>query len=38
MRSLANVEDNAAVAEAPPPTAEELALLAEHRWQKSFYS
>jgi aryl-alcohol dehydrogenase-like predicted oxidoreductase len=38
MRSLTNVERNAAVAEAPPLTAEELALLAKHRWQKNFYS
>lgn len=38
MRSLANVERDAAVAEAPPLTAEELALLAKHRWQKNFYS
>jgi len=38
MRSLANVERNAAVAKAPPLTAEQLALLARHRWQKNFYS
>ncbi|MDX3243199.1 aldo/keto reductase [Streptomyces sp. ME18-1-4] len=38
MRSLANVERNAAVAGAPPLTAEQLALLARHRWQKNFYS
>ncbi|MES5823377.1 aldo/keto reductase [Streptomyces sp. RG80] len=37
MRSLANVERNAAVGDAGPLTAEELALLARHRWQKNFY-
>jgi aryl-alcohol dehydrogenase-like predicted oxidoreductase len=37
MRSLANVERNAAVTEAPPLTAEELAVLVRHRWQKNFY-
>ncbi|MET7701240.1 aldo/keto reductase [Streptomyces sp. NPDC005485] len=37
MRSLTNVERNAAIAEAPPLTAQELSLLAKHRWQKNFY-
>ncbi|WP_318656748.1 hypothetical protein [Streptomyces canus] len=38
MRSLTNVERDAAIADAPPLTAEELALLARHRWQKNLYS
>lgn len=38
MRSLTNVERNAAIADAPPLTAEELSLLTGHRWQKNFYS
>lgn len=38
MRSLTNVERNAAVADAPPLTGSELAMLAKHRWQKNFYS
>jgi aryl-alcohol dehydrogenase-like predicted oxidoreductase len=38
MRSLRNVERNAAIADAPPLTAGELALLARHRWSKNFYS
>ncbi|ANS70410.1 putative oxidoreductase [Streptomyces lincolnensis] len=37
MRSLTNVERNAAVADAPPLTPRHLALLAEHRWAKNFY-
>lgn len=38
MRSLANVERNAAVAEAPPLTDGQLTLLAKHRWPKNFYN
>ncbi|MFG2732821.1 aldo/keto reductase [Streptomyces canus] len=38
MRSLRNVERNAAIADAPPLTAGELALLARHRRSKNFYS
>jgi aryl-alcohol dehydrogenase-like predicted oxidoreductase len=38
MRSLANVERNAAISDAPPLTARELSLLARHRWDKNFYS
>ncbi|MFE7271897.1 aldo/keto reductase [Streptomyces sp. NPDC057623] len=38
MRSLRNVERNAAIAEAPPLTPRRLARLAEHRWAKNFYS
>lgn len=38
MRSLTNVERNAAVADAPPLTGHELELLAKHRWPKNFYS
>ncbi|MFD5272288.1 aldo/keto reductase [Streptomyces sp. NPDC058335] len=38
MRSLRNVERNAAIADAPPLTTQELALLAKHRWPKNFYS
>jgi aryl-alcohol dehydrogenase-like predicted oxidoreductase len=38
MRSLTNVERNAAVAEEPSLSPEQLALLARHRWQKNFYS
>jgi aryl-alcohol dehydrogenase-like predicted oxidoreductase len=37
MRSLSNVERNAAVTDEPPLTTEELALLAKHRWAKNFY-
>lgn len=38
MRSLSNVERNATVDEAPPLTAQEISLLAKHRWTKNFYS
>ncbi|MGW5665413.1 aldo/keto reductase [Streptomyces sp. NPDC003758] len=38
MRSLANVERNAAVAETPPLTDGQLTLLAKHRWPKNFYN
>ena len=38
MRSLTNVERNAAIADLPPLTVEELAQLTRHRWQKNFYS
>ncbi|MEW2399472.1 aldo/keto reductase [Streptomyces sp. NPDC046862] len=38
MRSLTNVERNAAIADAPPLTAHQLSLLAGHRWGKNFYS
>ncbi|MCX5253910.1 aldo/keto reductase [Streptomyces canus] len=37
MRSLRNVERNAAIADAPPLTERELAVLTEHRWAKNFY-
>ncbi|MDX3225355.1 aldo/keto reductase [Streptomyces sp. ME19-01-6] len=37
MRSLTNVERNAAIADAPPLTAQELSQLTSHRWQKNFY-
>ncbi|MGW0336108.1 aldo/keto reductase [Streptomyces sp. NPDC003011] len=37
MRSLRNVERNTAIADAPPLTSQELALLARHRWTKNFY-
>jgi hypothetical protein len=37
MRSLRNVERNAAIADAPPLTERELAVLTEHRWVKNFY-
>ncbi|NEB03394.1 aldo/keto reductase [Streptomyces sp. SID13726] len=38
MRSLRNVERNAAIADAPPLTPKELSVLAGHRWAKNFYS
>lgn len=37
MRSLAHVERNAAISDAPPLTGQELALLSAHRWDKNFY-
>ena len=37
MRSLRNVERNAAITDAPPLTERELAVLTEHRWAKNFY-
>ncbi|KUN59221.1 aldo/keto reductase [Streptomyces canus] len=37
MRSLRNVERNAAIADAPLLTERELAVLTEHRWAKNFY-
>ncbi|WP_326661240.1 aldo/keto reductase [Streptomyces canus] len=37
MRSLRNVERNAAIADAPPLTERELAVLTKHRWAKNFY-
>ncbi|WP_211265470.1 hypothetical protein [Actinacidiphila oryziradicis] len=36
MRSIGNVERNAAVGDEPPLTAEQFALPAEHRWQRNF--
>jgi aryl-alcohol dehydrogenase-like predicted oxidoreductase len=37
MRSLRNVERNAAIADAPPLAPQQLALLARHCWVKNFY-
>ncbi|WP_323183881.1 aldo/keto reductase [Streptomyces canus] len=37
MRSLRNVERNAVIADAPPLTEPELAVLTKHRWAKNFY-
>jgi aryl-alcohol dehydrogenase-like predicted oxidoreductase len=37
MRSLTNVERNAAISDAEPLTPGELSLLAGHRWAKNFY-
>ncbi|SEC24122.1 Predicted oxidoreductase [Streptomyces sp. 2224.1] len=38
MRSVRNVERNTAVSDGRPLTAEQLALLAKHRWQRNFYA
>lgn len=38
MRSVRNVERNTAVGDGRPLTAEQLAVLAKHRWQRDFYS
>ncbi|MEO3974347.1 aldo/keto reductase [Streptomyces sp. CAU 1734] len=38
MRSVRNVERNTAVSDGNPLTAEQLAVLAGHRWQRNFYS
>ncbi|MGW0395095.1 aldo/keto reductase [Streptomyces sp. NPDC003042] len=38
MRTVRNVERNTAVSDGRPLTAEQLAVLAEHRWQRNFYT
>ncbi|MFD7668160.1 aldo/keto reductase [Streptomyces sp. NPDC059788] len=38
MRSVRNVERNTALSDGHPLTAGQLAVLAEHRWQRNFYS
>lgn len=38
MRSVRNVERNTAVGDGRPLSAEQLAVLARHRWQRNFYS
>ncbi|MEU3215812.1 aldo/keto reductase [Streptomyces sp. NPDC006971] len=38
MRSVRNVERNTAVSDGRSLTAEQLAVLARHRWQRNFYS
>ncbi|NEA52880.1 hypothetical protein G3I60_01490 [Streptomyces sp. SID13666] len=38
MRSVRNVEPNTAVSDGRPLTADQLAVLAKHRWQRSFYA
>ncbi|MEU3463800.1 aldo/keto reductase [Streptomyces sp. NPDC006733] len=38
MRTVRNVERNTAVSDGRPLTAEQLAVLAKHRWQRNFYS
>lgn len=38
MRTLRNVERNTAVSDGPPLTADRLAVLAKHRWERNFYS
>jgi aryl-alcohol dehydrogenase-like predicted oxidoreductase len=38
MRTVRNVERNTAVSDGRPLTAEQLAVLAGHRWQRNFYS
>ncbi|MEU2432616.1 aldo/keto reductase [Streptomyces sp. NPDC007861] len=38
MRSVRNVERNTALSDGRPLTADQLAVLAEHRWQRNFYS
>ncbi|MFF7546317.1 hypothetical protein ACFZCU_22190 [Streptomyces canus] len=37
MRSLPNVERDAAIADAPPLTERELAVLTKRRWAKHFH-
>jgi len=38
MRTVRNVERNTAVSDGRPLTADRLALLAKHRWQRNFYA
>lgn len=38
MRSVRNVERNTALSDGQPLTAEQLAVLAQHRWPRNFYS
>ncbi|MEE1794919.1 aldo/keto reductase [Streptomyces sp. BE308] len=38
MRTLRNVERNTAVSDGRPLTADQLAVLAKHRWERNFYS
>ncbi|MER6145236.1 aldo/keto reductase [Streptomyces sparsogenes] len=38
MRSVRNVERNTALSDGRPLTADQLAVLANHRWQRNFYS
>lgn len=38
MRTVRNVERNTAVSDGRPLTADQLAALAEHRWQRNFYA
>lgn len=37
MRSVRNVERNAAVSDGHPLTSDQLAILAKHRWERNFY-
>jgi aryl-alcohol dehydrogenase-like predicted oxidoreductase len=38
MRTVHNVERNAAVSDGAVLTDEQLAVLAEHRWERNFYT
>lgn len=38
MRTVRNVERNTAVSDGRPLTAEQLGILAKHRWERNFYS
>ncbi|MBT2482725.1 aldo/keto reductase [Streptomyces sp. ISL-94] len=38
MRTVRNVERNTAVSDGRPLTADQLAVLAKHRWERNFYS
>ncbi|MFG2146228.1 aldo/keto reductase [Streptomyces sp. NPDC048696] len=38
MRSVRNVERNTALSDGRPLTADQLTVLAEHRWERNFYS
>ncbi|MFD9412142.1 aldo/keto reductase [Streptomyces sp. NPDC059989] len=38
MRTVRNVERNTAVSDGRPLTAEQLAVLAKHRWERNFYA
>lgn len=38
MRSVRNVERNTALSDGRPLTADQLAVLAKHRWERNFYS
>lgn len=38
MRTVRNVERNTALSDGRPLTADQLAVLAKHRWQRNFYS
>lgn len=38
MRSVRNVERNTALSDGRPLTADQLSVLAEHRWQRNFYA